>query len=61
MTTVQEKESVMRWVDRKIRPSRSHSGINRQALWCQTVILGADFGFFYLPLTPMIDPYNIYM
>ena len=35
---------------------RSLSGITKITGWCQTVI--ARDGFFYLPLTPMIDPYS---
>ena len=41
---------------RKIRSSRSQSGIGRQASWCQTVILATDF--FHLPQATMIDSYN---
>ena len=41
----------------KIRPEGSLSGITRQASWRQTVI--PRDGFFYLPLTPMIDSYNL--
>ena len=46
-------------VDGKIRPARSQSGITRQASSSQTVILGTDFSIYRLPLTLMIDPYNI--
>ena len=45
------KKKNLSWVwgvDRKIRPSRSQSGITRQVI--------ARDGFFCLPLTPIIDP-----
>ena len=47
------KEKNLSWVwgvDRKIRPSRSHSGITKQAS-------DPRDEFFYLPLTQMIDSY----
>ena len=42
-------------VDRKIRPSRSQSGITQQAPWYQTVILGTDFSIYLSHLWS--DPY----
>ena len=55
---------LLRGVDRKIRGGGggggeqwgSSSAITRLAEWCQTVI--ARDGFFYLPLTPMIDSFS---
>ena len=44
MKAVQNKESIMGGrVDRKIHPSRSQSGITRQASWCQTEILETNY------------------
>ena len=52
------KEKIVSWVlgaDWKIRSSRSQSGTT------SLVMPDCDprDGFFYIPLTPMIDPYNL--